>query len=117
MARGHQKQNVVGQNVIGQSVGTCDHGMLCVDDRPGHAMTLLRLRLSASTPRGWADAVVAEAGEGGWVRLQLWEDGEERWVWHHASLADSLHAGDPVALHEAYSVLAVGADRYNVAQL
>ena len=113
MSRADEKQNVSGQNVI----GTCAHGMLCVDDRPGHAMTLLRLRLSATTPRGWADAVVAEAGEGGWVRLRLGEDGEERWIWHHVSLTASLHAGDPVALHEAYSVLAVGTDRYNVAQL
>ncbi len=108
MRRAQQQQNVI---------GTCDHGMLCVDDRPGHAMTLLRLRLSASTPRGWVDAVCVEAGEGGWVQLRLWESGEERWVWHHASLTGSLQTGDPVALHEAYSVLAVGADRLNVAQL
>jgi hypothetical protein len=98
-------------------IGTCDHGVLCVDDRPGHAMTLLRLRLAATTPRGWLDAVCLEAGDGGWVRLQLWATGEERWVWHHIGLGCSLHAGDPVALHEAYSVLAVGSDRINVAQL
>jgi hypothetical protein len=113
MGRAHEKQNGIEQNVI----RTCDHGMLCVDDRPGHAMTLLRLRLSTSTPRGWSDAVVAEAGDGGWVRLRLWDDGDERWLWHHSSLAGSLHIGDPVALHEAYSVLAVGTDRYSVAQL
>ncbi len=102
------------QNVI----GTCDHGMmLCSDDRPGHAMTLLRLRLASSTPRGWVDAIVAGARDGGWVQLRLWETGEERWVWNHASLTGSLKAGDPVALHEVYSVLAIGSDRVNVAQL
>ena len=109
MRSGRQQQ----QNVI----STCDHGMLCVDDRPGHAMTLLRLRLASSTPRGWVDAVCVEAGEGGWVQLRLWDTDEERWVWHHALLAGSLQAGDPVALHEAYSVLAIGSDRLNVAQL
>ncbi len=108
MRRAQQQQNVI---------GTCDHGMLCVDDRPGHAMTLLRLRLASSTPRGWVDAVAGEVGEGGWVQLRLWETGEERWVWHHASLTGSLQQGDPVALHEAYSVLAIGSDRLNVAQL
>jgi hypothetical protein len=109
MERAQQHQNVI---------GTCDHGMMaCADDRPGHAMTLLRLRLAASTPRGWADAVVGLIAEGGWVQLRLWETGEERWVWHHAALTGSLHEGDPVALHEVYSVLAIGLDRLNVAQL
>jgi hypothetical protein len=95
----------------------CDHGVLCVDDRPGHAMTLLRLRLATATPRGWVDAVCVESHDDGEVRLRLWETGEERRIWHHTGLAYSLHAGDPVALHEAYSVLAVGTDRINVAQL
>lgn len=101
------------QNVI----ATCEHGVLCVDDRPGHAMTLIRLRLATATPRGWADAVCTEVGAGGWVQLRLWETGEERWIWHHTSLELSLTVGDPVALHPAYSVLAVGRDRFNVAQL
>jgi hypothetical protein len=107
MTRGRTQQNVI---------ATCEHGVLCVDDRPGHAMTLLRLRLATATPRGWADAVCTEVGAG-WVQLRLWETGEERWVWHHTSLALTLTVGDPVALHEAYSVLAVGRDRVNVAQL
>jgi hypothetical protein len=108
MGRIQQQENVIAK---------CDHGVLCIDDRPGHAMTLLRLRLATATPRGWADAMCVEAGDGGWVQLRLWETGEERWVWHHTALGYSLHAGDPVALHEAYSVLAVGSDRINVAQL
>lgn len=92
----------------------CDSSA-CTDDRPGHAMTMMRLRLSAVSPRGWVDAVLSDSSEDGRLELTEWRTGYVREVWHHRDLAAALPLGSPVALHAAYSVLAVGGHRYNVA--
>jgi hypothetical protein len=92
----------------------CERGAMCIDDRPGHAVTLLRMRLAHLAPAGWADARVLGVAEGA-VELERWSDGSVVRVWNHADLTAGLPVGSVVALHEQYGVLAAGDDRYNVA--
>ncbi len=93
----------------------CEHGEMCIDDRAGHAVTLLRIRLAHLAPNGWVDARVVGLTEDGVLELERWDDGAALRVWHHADLTGPLPAGSVVALHPAYGVLAAGRDRYNVA--
>lgn len=104
------------RNAERAAVDICPSGVFCMDDRPGHAMTHMRLRLASATPRGWRDAVVVDASAEGKLLLQLWDSGELRTVWHHLALKEAVGPGTPVALHPAYSVLAVGGHRFSVAQ-
>jgi len=93
----------------------CERGEMCVDDRPGHAVTLMRLRLAHLDPDGWRDAVVIASGHDGSVELRPWAGGETVRVWHHVDRSDILTPGSPVSVHERYGLLAVGGDRLNVA--
>ncbi len=95
---------------------SCEHGEMCLDDRPGHAMSLIRLRLAATDQQGWVDATVDAADEDGWVTLRPWNGGAPVRVWQHRSLTGLVAPGHPVALHTTYSVLAVGGQRFNVRQ-
>jgi len=97
------------------AITVCEHGAMCIDDRPGHAMSLIRLRLAAATPSGWSDAVVRTIGADGTVELELWESGDVVRVWQHTDLSGLIAPGHPVALHGPYSVLAAGVHRFNVA--
>jgi hypothetical protein len=92
----------------------CEHGVMCIDDRPGHAVTLLRMRLAHLAARGWTDARVVGVADGV-VELERWSDGAPVRVWNHSDLTAALPAGSVVALHESYGVLAAGGDRYNIA--
>ena len=94
---------------------TCIRGALGMDDRPGHTPTLMRLRLAAATPRGWADAVVTAVHEDGRIELADWRTGTASTLWQHADVRDLLGPGDVVAHHAAYGVLAAGSHRLSVA--
>ncbi len=102
-------------NLQRTAITVCEHGAMCIDDRPGHAMSLVRLRLAAATPSGWSDAVVRSAEPDGTVELELWESGETVHLWQHTDISALLTPGLPVALHGPYSVLASGLHRFNVA--
>lgn len=93
----------------------CEHGAMCIDDRAGHAVTLLRVRLAHLAPAGWEDARVVAAAAEGAIELERWSDGTLVHIWNHADLSAQLPVGSVVALHEQYGVLAAGGDRYNVA--
>jgi hypothetical protein len=93
----------------------CEHGDMCVDDRAGHAVTLLRTRLAHLAPHGWVDARVLDVRPDGVLELERWSDGAELRIWNHADLTADLPAGSIVALHTAYGLLAAGDHRYNVA--
>ena len=71
---------------------------------------LVRERLAAATPRKWVDAVVMCASTDGWIELRTL-DGRTLTVW---SDGDVLGAGEPVALHSVYDVLAHGNERRSV---
>jgi hypothetical protein len=93
----------------------CEHGVMCVDDRAGHAITLLRARLAHLASTAWEDARVLGVDADGFLELERWSDGTAVRVWHHTDLSVALPAGSVVALHGQYGVLAAGDDRYNVA--
>jgi hypothetical protein len=93
----------------------CERGDMCVDDRAGHAVTLLRARLAHLAPHGWVDARVLAARPDGVVELERWSDGRALRVWNHTDLTAALPAGSIVAVHEAYGLLAAGDHRFNVA--
>jgi hypothetical protein len=93
----------------------CEHGDMCVDDRAGHAVTLLRARLAHLAPQGWVDAQVRAARPDGVIELERWTDGSVVRAWNHADLTEALPLGSIVALHDAYGILAAGDHRYNVA--
>ena len=93
----------------------CERGEMCIEDRPGHAVTLMRLRLAHLDPDGWTDAVVVAADQDGTVDLRSWAGGAPLRVWHHVDRSDILTPGSPVSVHERYGLLAVGGDRLNVA--
>jgi hypothetical protein len=93
----------------------CEHGAMCTDDRAGHAVTLMRLRLAHLAPDGWADAIVREAREDGIVELERWLDGAILRVWNHVDLGWALTTGSVVSLHETYGLLAAGSSRFSVA--
>lgn len=98
-----------------QAATACEHGAMCIDDRPGHAVTLMHLRLAHLHPEGWADAVVEGTEADGTVVLHHWSSGAALRVWHHADRRDLLVPGSLVSVHERYGVLAAGEHRLNVA--
>ncbi|GAA2754372.1 hypothetical protein [Amnibacterium kyonggiense] len=98
-----------------QALSACEQGAMCIDDHPGHAVTLMRLRLAHLHPEGWVDAVVAGTAEDGTIALHRWSDGAAVHVWHHTHRSDLLVPGSLVAVHERYGVLAAGEHRLNVA--
>ena len=93
----------------------CEQGEMCIDDRSGHAVTLMRLRLAHLDADGWIDALVTGHGDDGVVHLARWSDGRVLTVWHHVDRRDLLGAGAVVSVHERYGVLAAGGHRLNVA--
>jgi hypothetical protein len=93
----------------------CERGEMCVDDRPGHAVTMMRLRLAHLDPDGWSDAVVVGTDDDGTVELRQWAAGGTVRVWHHIDRSDLLTPGSPVSVHQRYGLLAVGGDRLSVA--
>jgi hypothetical protein len=93
----------------------CERGAMCIDDRPGHAVTLMHLRLAHLDQDGWVDAVVSAAGADGTIVLRRWSDGAPIHAWHHTDRSDLLVPGSVVSVHERYGVLAAGAHRLNVA--
>jgi hypothetical protein len=98
-----------------QALAACERGAMCIDDRPGHAVTLMHLRLAHLQPEGWVDAVVAGTAVDGTVELHRWSDGAPVRVWHHVDRRDLLVPGSVVSVHERYGVLAAGEHRLNVA--
>jgi hypothetical protein len=98
-----------------RSACMCAQGHDCSSFAPGHALHLIHTRLVAATPSEWADAIVesVDAAAGETVLRTL--DGRRVVLW--SARAPHADAGEPVALHERYRVLARGGRRFNVAVL
>jgi hypothetical protein len=78
-------------------------------------MHLIQRRLASATPSKWRDVIVSHVGQDGWIELADFATGATTRVWHHDSLANAAHPGDPAAL-SAYNVLALGSAWFNVGQ-
>jgi len=99
---------------------TCELGEMCASHAAGHGLSFIQDRLARAASALWVDAVVEASGDGtdnaraeGWVTLRTLDDHQTLRVWNHGGFA--VQAGEPVALHRAYHVLAAGRVRYNVA--
>ena len=92
----------------------CSQGHTCSGSAPGHALPLIQQRVSAATPSKWRDAIVTAVTHTGWIAITTLDDHTRVWVWNHADLGAVASVGDPVALHDVYHVLAIGAERVNV---
>jgi hypothetical protein len=93
-------------------------GDVCTSTAAGHAVSAIRERVTAATPSKWRDGVVVHApaldGAGGsWIGIGLLDAEDTTWVWNHGDLG-ALSLGEPVALHELYDTLAIGATRLSV---
>lgn len=97
------------------SVASCapEQGGMCTDNRPGHGLHAVQLRLAAATPTRWLDALIVGVGADGWVEVATLDGGSVS-LWNHGDLAEVVAPGDPVALHAVYNVLAAGSRRFNV---
>jgi len=96
------------QGTLHDCLGACGATMA------GHELAPIQERVASATPGKWADAIVISANAGGWVEVGLVASNESIVLWNHADLTGSLSAGDAVALHSVYDVLAVGDVKHNV---
>ena len=87
---------------------------MCADNRPGHSVHLLQLRLAAATTTKWRDAIVVSIAASGWIELAPLNGGAIVHVWNHEDLTTELQPGTPVALHTLYNVLTAGRRRVSV---
>ena len=90
----------------------CERGEMCVHDTAGYALNPVRLRLALATPSGWFDALVLDTDDAG-IHVSLIADGTTLTFWHHADL--TLTAGEPVAVHARYGVLAARGSYVSIA--
>jgi hypothetical protein len=95
------------------------HGESCTSPAAGHAVSAIRARVAAATSSRWRDGIVVHAptgsrGGGSWIGIDLLEATDTVWVWNHADLGAAVSIGEPVALHDLYDTLAIGATRVSV---
>jgi hypothetical protein len=76
----------------------------CESYRPGHHTHWIHAKHIGRTPWGWRDALVRGL-DGCWTTVTYVESGRQVRLWHHVELADELGVGEPVRVHERYSVL------------
>ncbi|MGO4534411.1 hypothetical protein [Leifsonia sp. 2MCAF36] len=86
----------------------------CAATAAGHALSPMQVRLASATPSKWVDGVVLSVSKAGWIEVAVLSDDSTLILWNHDGLTDSLQAGDPVAVHSVYDVLAVSDAKYNV---
>lgn len=113
----HHEPHATTEPRTGAAMGMrgCESASECRSDRPGHGLHAMQDRLAATTASKWIDAVVAGVDAHGFATVVGFHDGEVHRVWHHDAFGDALRAGEPVALHTLYGVLARGRDRFSVA--
>lgn len=97
----------------------CDHteSDACAKRGPGHALHPIQARAAAATPSKWVDGIVRCATSDGWIGVNPIGLSDTIWAWHHESVAASLSAGTPVAVHQTYQVLASGSARLSIITL
>ncbi|GAA4668491.1 hypothetical protein [Frondihabitans cladoniiphilus] len=95
-----------------ENLGAAAMGMPVFED--GHDLHPIIRRAALATSTKWVDALVTSAAANGRIELRAFATGETLVRWHHADLGEVLAAGTPVAVHELYSVLAVGDELLSV---
>lgn len=100
--------------VIAAMLCTHSDGESCTSSVAGHAVSAVRERVTAATPSKWRDGIVAHAPSGNWIGIDLLDSPDTVWVWNHSDLGAAVSIGEPVALHDLYDTLAIGATRISV---
>ena len=113
----HREPHATTEPRTGAAMGMrgCVSAAECRSDRPGHGLHVMQERLAATTASKWIDAIVVEVDDHGFAILVDFDGGGVRRVWQHDGFGGRLHAGEPVALHALYGVLARGDVRFSVA--
>ena len=113
----HHEPHATTEPRTGAAMGMrgCVSASECRSDRPGHGLHAMQERLAAVTASKWIDAIVVAVDADGFATLAEFTGTDVHRVWHHDSFDGGLAAGDPVALHEVYGVLARGEQRFSVA--
>lgn len=113
----HREPHATTEPRTGEVMGMrgCEAAAQCRSHRPGHGLHLMQERLAATTASKWIDAIVLDVDDHGFATLAEFGGGALRRVWHHDAFEGALAAGEPVALHGVYGVLARGDERYSVA--
>ena len=113
----HRESHTPTEPHVGTVMGMrgCEAAAECRSDRPGHRLHAMQERLAGATASKWVDAIVVETDVDGFATLAEFTGTDVHRVWHHDAFDSGLAAGDPVALHELYGVLARGEQRFSVA--
>ena len=113
----HREPHATSEPRTGAAMGMrgCESAVECRSERPGHGLHAMQERLAATTPSKWIDAIVVEVRPEGYAILAEFGGDALRRVWHHDAFEGALSAGEPVALHDVYGVLARGHERFSIA--
>ena len=113
----HREPHAATEPRTGEVMGMrgCEAAAECRSDRPGHGLHVMQERLASTTTSKWVDAIVVDIDADGFASLAEFGGDALRRVWHHDAFDGALVAGEPVALHDVYGVLAHGGERFSVA--
>ncbi len=78
----------------------------------GHELNAIQRLAAVTTASHWRDVVVTSVSTDGWIDLVDVDSQAESRVWHYE--ATGVSVGEPVSLHDQYSVLAVGQALFSV---
>lgn len=70
-------------------------------------MHAIRACAASAMPSRWVDALVRSVSEDGCLEVVEAFTGRVHHLWNHADLSEAVRPGEPVALQEAYGVLAL----------
>ena len=93
----------------------CESATECRSDRPGHGLHAMQERLAATTASKWIDAIVVDVDDGGFATIVEFDGGDSAASGTTTDSRARCTAGEPVALHALYGVLARGDERFSVA--
>ena len=94
----------------------CETAGECRSERPGHGLHAMQARLATVAASKWIDAIVVSIEADGFATLAEFAGTALHRVWHHDAFGGDIAAGDPVALHTVYGVLASGEQRFSIAE-
>ena len=87
-------------------------GSLSSGFETGFELNPIQRLAAVTTASHWRDVVITAVGTDGWVDLVDVETQAQSRAWHYESTGVSV--GEPVSLHDQYSVLAVGQALFSV---
>lgn len=99
------------------AIGRSLCGVTCECTAPGHELHAIRACAASAMPSRWVDALVRSVSEDGCLEVVEAFTGRVHHLWNHANLSEAVRPGEPVALQEAYGVLALPGQLVSVRSL